>query len=157
MRKAMIAGIAIMGMASVRAAEAPGTELAVEADGFADAKGLAVLNVYDSVGKMAGEPPRFSFTAPIEGGSARFRLRDFPCGAWAFLVFQDRNGNNEIDHGWNRFPTEPLGYSRGFVPGLSSGMPSFGKAGVPVTGPSDTVHVTVAPVDFKSFFRRESR
>jgi uncharacterized protein (DUF2141 family) len=129
----------------------------VDADGFADAKGLAVLRAYDSLGNMVKDPPRFFLAAPIQDGSARFRLGDFPSGVWAFVVFQDRNGNNEIDHGWNRFPSEPLGYSRGFVPGISAGMPTYGKAGVPVKSPADTIRVTVAAVDFKSFFRGKSQ
>lgn len=146
-----------LGLALARAAEPPRTELTVEAEGFADAKGLAALWVYDSLGNLVKGPPRYSLTAGINSGSARFRLRDFPSGAWAFLVFQDRNKNNEIDHGWNRFPTEPMGYSRGFVPGISAGMPTFGKAAVPVRSPADTIRVTVAEVNLKSFFRGKSQ
>lgn len=158
MHKAMTLWLALMGMIPAReAASAPPTRLVVDAKGFADAEGVAVLRVYDSSENMVKDPPRFSRISQIHKGTARFELPDFPAGMWAFMVFQDRNGNNDIDHGWNRFPVEPLGYSRGFVPGIHVGMPTFGKTAVTVECPADTLNVTVAEVDFKAFFRRKSQ
>lgn len=158
MHKTMTLWLALMGAVFTReAAGALPTRLVVDAKGFADAEGSAILRVYDSAGNMAKDPPRFSRKSPIRKGAAHFELSGFPAGTWAFMVFQDRNGNNDIDHGWNRFPVEPMGYSRGFVPGIHVGMPAFGKVAVTVKCPADTIRLTVAEVDFKSFFRRKSQ
>jgi uncharacterized protein (DUF2141 family) len=157
MRKALVLWIALFGMALAQAGGTPATGLVVDVDGFPDAEGTAVLRVYDSVGNIVKAPPKFTREAPINNGAAHFSLGEFPTGRWAFLVFQDKNGNGDIDHGWNRFPKEPLGYSRGFVPGISAGMPTYGKAAVTVKAPADTIRVTVAEVNFKSFFKGKTK
>lgn len=158
MRNTLALWIALLGISLAGAAASePPILLIVDAEGFADTEGLAVLRVYDSVENLMKAPPKLSRQAQIRNGAAHFELPDFPSGTWAFLVFQDRNGNNDVDHGWNRFPVEPLGYSRGFVPGLHAGMPSFGKAAVAIKGPTDTLRLTVARIDFKTFFRGKSQ
>lgn len=123
-----------------RAAE---TRLVVRVAGFQDASGQAVLDLHDSVGSIVRTPPVRRLTAKIGQGAAEFVLDGLPDHRWAFVVYHDRNGNGILDHSWLRIPQEPMGFSRGFRPGLVAGMPDWNKLAVPVKAPADTLLLEV--------------
>jgi uncharacterized protein (DUF2141 family) len=97
--------------------------LTLHASGFAHVGGLAVARLYVAGDNVLG-PGRWQHSAAIERGAADFRFEGLAAGAYAVVVFHDENGNGAIDHGLLG-PSEPLGFSGGFVLGLLSGRPDF--------------------------------
>jgi uncharacterized protein (DUF2141 family) len=136
---------ACMGMVFSIAASETSTSLVVIATGFQDSSGLAVFQVFGKVKSIIKDAPTLRQTAEIQKSRSKFIIEDFPSGKWAIMVFQDRNENGTLDHGWNRLPLEAMGYSNGFVPGLISGMPSYEKLAVDVSGANDTLNIQVKP------------
>lgn len=100
---------AILGAAM--AAPAAASSLLVEASGFADSGGQALVAVFASRHSFP-EQPRFSEAQPINAGIARWEVPNLPTGDYAVLVWHDRNGNGELDRSWGG-PDEPYGYSNG--------------------------------------------
>lgn len=101
-------------------------ELLVHASGFKHAGGHAVAKLFQPGDDVLGRG-RWQQVAPIQDGRANFQFTDRPAGAYALVVFHDENDNGEIDHNFLHLPSEALGFSNGFVPGLVTGLPSFDK------------------------------
>jgi uncharacterized protein (DUF2141 family) len=87
-------------------------------------------------------PGRWQRTAPIEAGGATFRFERLAAGEYAAVVFHDENENGEIDHGLFG-PSEPLGFSGGFVLSLLSGRPDFDRLRFEFTPPEQTLELRV--------------
>lgn len=100
--------------------------LIVDAAGFADARGHAIAKLFEP-GDNVLEHGRRQSIAGIRDGKARFEFAGLPAGSYAVVVFHDENDNGEIDHNRLGLPSEALGFSNGFRPGLFSGLPSFDK------------------------------
>lgn len=100
--------------------------LIVNATGFAHARGHAVAKLFQPADNVLEHGRRQSI-AGIRDGKARFEFAGLPAGAYAVVVFHDENDNGEIDHNRLGLPSEALGFSNGFRPGLFSGLPSFDK------------------------------
>ncbi|MCX7174006.1 MAG: DUF2141 domain-containing protein [Proteobacteria bacterium] len=100
--------------------------LIVNAAGFAHARGHAIAKLFEP-GDNVLEHGRRQLIAGIRDGKASFEFKGLPAGAYAVVVFHDENDNGEIDHNLLRLPSEALGFSNGFRPGLLSGLPSFDK------------------------------
>ncbi|MEN9309571.1 MAG: hypothetical protein RL173_3503 [Fibrobacterota bacterium] len=133
------------------------SSLALRVDGFPDARGKATLRIYDSVRSMETDPARFEWKTDVVDGVATFVAEGLPQGRWAVMVFHDRNTNGKVDHGWNRFPTESIGYSNGFEPSFRAGMPSYHKVAIRVDASTDSLRLTVRPIDLSSFLGRRSK
>lgn len=133
------------------------SSLALRVDGFPDTRGKAVLRIFDSVGSMEKDAPRLERNADVVDGVAKFAVEGLPRGRWAIMVFHDRNANGKVDHGWNRFPTETIGYSNGFVPSFRTGMPSYHKVAVRIDASTDSLRLTVRSIDLSSFLGRSSK
>ena len=108
------------------ASAAEHNELLVHASGFKHAAGHAVAKLFQPGDDVLGKG-RWQLVAPIQDGRANFQFFDLPTGAYALIVFHDENDNGEIDHNLLHLPSEELGFSNGFVPGLVTGLPSFDK------------------------------
>ena len=115
--------------------------LTVHATGFKHARGHAVAKLFAPGDKVLG-PGRWQRVAPIEEGGAEFRFPGMPEGQYAVVVFHDENDNLEIDHGLLG-PSEPLGFSGGFVLSLMSGRPDFERLKFQFRPPVQTVEVRV--------------
>lgn len=100
--------------------------LIVDAIGFAHPRGHAVAKLFQP-GDNVLEHGRQQSIAEVRDGKARFEFTGLPAGAYAVVVFHDENDNGEIDHNRLGLPSETLGFSNGFKPGLLSGLPSFDK------------------------------
>jgi len=65
----------------------------------------------------------------MEATKMALALADLPAGSYAIKLFQDENGNGQIDINSMGIPTEPYGFSNN---GGSYGPPSFDEAKVVV-------------------------
>jgi len=75
------------------------------------------------------------------GGSVDVVLKDVAAGDYAVAVFQDTNGNGQLDLGSNGVPGEPWALSNGAG---TSGAPSFSKAKMSFDGMGDRASVTLS-------------
>lgn len=101
-------------------------DLLVRATGFTHHNGRAMARLYRRGDDIRGEPYRIA-RADIRDGRAALRFPALPYGSYAVIVVHDENDNGKIDHNAFGIAAEPLGFSNGFVLGITSGMPSFEK------------------------------
>ena len=97
--------------------------MTVHAAGFAHARGHAVAKLF-APGDDVRRAGRWQVVMVIEGGAATFCFAALPAGRYAVVVFHDQNDNLVIDYGLLG-PSEPLGFSGGFVLSPLSGRPDF--------------------------------
>ncbi len=71
----------------------------------------------------------------IKGGKATITFTDLSSGDYAFALFHDENGNNEMDSNMFGIPKEGYGFSTNYKPKMSA--PDFDEADFKVEG--DTV------------------
>lgn len=104
---------------------------------------VAVHNNAQSFNGQAGEPLK-KLKVPHESGTrATIPIPDLKAGTYAFLVFQDENGNKQLDRNLLGIPTEPYGFSGS--KGMVLGPPDFEKAKVKVeAGKGSPVRVMIA-------------
>lgn len=62
----------------------------------------------------------------LHSDHGQLRLADLPPGRYAIQLYQDRNGNGQLDHGRRGVPLEPVGFSAN--PPLVNGKPSPGDS-----------------------------
>lgn len=116
-------------------------ELNVRAVGFAHSGGHAVAKLFIAGDNVLGRG-HWQLAATIEGGAASFRFAELPAGRYALVVFHDENDNGQIDHGLFG-PSEPLGFSGGFVLSLLSGRPDFERLQFDFKPPAQLLEVRV--------------
>ena len=136
--------LALGGLALTAAAPADGSEtgeLTVYAAGFTHSRGHAVAKLF-APGDNVLKPGRWQLAKNIEGGAAVFNFAALPAGRYAVVVFHDQNDNLEIDHGLLG-PSEPLGFSGGFVLSLLSGRPDFERLQFEFKLPAQALQVRV--------------
>lgn len=143
MRKTLTALLLGVGLASLSvAAQLPEVgELVVHARGFADARGHAVAKLFVA-GDNVLQAGRWQQVATIGVGATTFRFSGLSAGRYAVLVFHDQNDNLTIDHGLLG-PSEPLGFSGGFVLSWVSGRPDFEGLQFEFKPPLQTMEVGV--------------
>lgn len=64
---------------------------------------------------------------------------DLPAGRYAVAVFQDLNGNGELDTNLLGIPTEPYGFSRNAMGNM--GPPSFAAAAIALDGQNQAITI----------------
>jgi uncharacterized protein (DUF2141 family) len=102
--------------------------LEVEATGFDSDHGHAIGALFRPGANVRDPNAAFSrVSGEIRGGEASLRFPPAAEGRYALVVFHDANDNGRVDHGPLGLPTEQLGFSNGFRPGLLSGLPTFDK------------------------------
>lgn len=119
--------------------------LTVHVRGFKHSGGHAIAKLYRPGDNVRSKTPWRSEKAPIHGDEALCVFSGLPEGTYAVVAFHDENDNGQIDHAFGR-PSEPLGFSNGFVLSLTSGLPTFEKLQFdfnPERGAAATVEVTV--------------
>lgn len=115
--------------------------LTLQASGFTRAGGRAVAKLFNA-GDNVLEAGRWQQAAAIDRGAAVFRFAGLTAGTYAAVVFHDENGNGVIDHGLLG-PSEPLGFSGGFVLSLLSGRPDFERLKFDFKPPVQRLEVSV--------------
>ncbi len=99
--------------------------LKVDITKIEDVKGELELCLY-------GEGDRFMYAASacdyiaVDANKVSYEFRDLPVGSYAVVVYQDLNGNRDLDTNWMKIPKEPYGFSNN--PSTTFGPPSFEKA-----------------------------
>ena len=78
--------------------------------------------------------------AMMTGDSAEVVIPDVAPGRYAIAVFQDTNGNGQLDLGTNGIPTEPWALSNSAG---TTGAPSFDDASMEFDGMDDRADVTL--------------
>lgn len=116
-------------------------DLTIHVTGFAHARGHAVAKLFVPGDNVLG-PGRWQVGMPIDGGAAVFRFKGLLAGRYATVVFHDENDNGVIDHGLLG-PSEPLGFSGGFVLSLVSGRPDFERLKFDFKPPAQTLELQV--------------
>lgn len=79
--------------------------------------------------------------ASAMGGSLDVVIPGVTAGNYAVAVFQDTNGNGQLDLGANGVPSEPWALSNGAG---TAGAPAFDKAMMSFTGNGDRATVTLS-------------
>lgn len=115
--------------------------LTLQASGFAHAGGRVVAKLFIA-GDNVFEAGRWQQVAAVDRGAAVFRFEGLAAGTYAALVFHDENSNGVIDHGLLG-PSEPLGFSGGFVLSLFSGRPDFERLKFDFKPPAQRLEVSV--------------
>lgn len=67
----------------------------------------------------------------VDDDKALYRFENLPYGIYAVAIFQDENGNGEIDRNFVGFPKEPIGASNMY----KLGKPSFEKSQIRLDRP----------------------
>lgn len=87
-------------------------------------KGTLVLGIFDSKKNFTVDPLPQSKWIPVNAkGEVSAKITGLNEGTYAFVVFQDLNGNNKLDLGKWGIPTEPFAFSR--MPTITLGPPSY--------------------------------
>lgn len=122
-RSAALGLMLMLGLTHAGADPARAGALTVHATGFKDTQGHAIAKLF-LPGDDVLRAGRWETRAEIRDGQATLRFPSVVAGRYAVVVFHDRNDNGRIDHGLFG-PSEPLGFSGGFVLSLLSGRPTF--------------------------------
>lgn len=115
--------------------------LTLQANGFTHAGGRAVAKLFSAGDNVLGAG-RWQQSEVIDRGAAAFRFEGLAAGAYAAMVFHDENGNGVVDHGLLG-PSEPLGFSGGFVLSLLLGRPDFERLKFDFKPPTQQLEVRV--------------
>lgn len=108
------------------AAPAAHRDLTVTLTGLKHDRGHVIVKLYHHGQDVLGTPAQRA-KAEIHGGRATVVFSDTDFGDFAIMAFHDENDNDDLDHNFLKIPSEPMGFSNGFRPGIFTGMPSFEK------------------------------
>jgi uncharacterized protein (DUF2141 family) len=105
-------------------------DLTVEVAGLKSARGKVLVAVFDSTENFLKQPMRTAAidAAVAQAGKVQLVITGLPAGDYAFSVFQDENGNGELDMNPMGMPVEPYGFSNDAAG--SFGPPSFAQSAV---------------------------
>jgi uncharacterized protein (DUF2141 family) len=109
------------------------SELKITITNIYPVKGELYIAVYDNADDyMDIEKIAFHKIHPVNGETELVIISGVPDGEYAVSVFQDLNGNGELDTSSIGFPREPFGFSNDAMG--SFGPPKFRKAKFTVSG-----------------------
>jgi len=117
------------------------SELTIHAVGFKHARGHAVAKLFAPGDNVLGRG-QWEATATIDADAAVFHFPALGMGRYAVVVFHDENDNGVIDHRLLG-PSEPIGFSGGFVLSLISGRPNFEQLCFTLGSPAQTLEIKV--------------
>ena len=102
--------------------------------------GKVYLAIFDKAGWDAYEPVAAK-VVPVSEGGASAKFEGLAPGQYAIRLFQDVNGNGELDLGQYRIPVEPYGFSNDAP--VMMGPPSWKNAVFEVTGEGARQRITL--------------
>jgi len=114
----------------------------IEINGVIVNGGLIYVAVYSNENDYKNEKPFAKFTLQPDK-TALTQLLDLPEGEYAVSVFQDKNGDREINTGLFGIPSEPVGKTNYNLKGAPGG---FDKLKTPVNGGSAKLVVNMGKV-----------
>ncbi len=142
------AAAALPAAAPTAASDAPAPSatlitLEVQAVGFDNDRGHAIAKLYRPGDNVLDKNAPFRVTSEIHDSEARLRFPPLAVGTYALVVFHDENDNGEVDHNFLHIPSEQLGFSNGFRPGIFAGMPRFEKLRFRLERPPEVVTLRI--------------
>jgi len=142
-RSAMLASMLAFGASGTSAVTTVSSsgDLTLHVTGFVHTRGHAVAKLYAPGDNVLGAG-HWQVSAPVDGNTALLRFEGLPPGRYAAVVFHDENDNGVIDHGLLG-PSEPIGFSGGFVLNLLSGRPDFERLKFDFKPPAQTLELQV--------------
>jgi uncharacterized protein (DUF2141 family) len=105
---ALVAAVAIL---ALWGGAAPAAELAVTIVGAHEVGKVYGMVFADAAGFNKRQNPVWSFIGPPLGGKCELVLRNLAPGKYGVIVFQDLNGNGDLDTNLLGVPIEPYGFS----------------------------------------------
>jgi uncharacterized protein (DUF2141 family) len=116
--------------------------LTVQVEGAAIDQGPVLVGICS--GSLDFASCRYSQTVQPPAAEFQVLFADVPEGSYAIAVFQDTNGNNDLDRDARGLPLEPYGFSNGTG---RTAPPSFEAARISVAGPTLTrVRISRSPL-----------
>lgn len=122
-------------------ASAPTGQLEIAVDGTTAGIGTVRVNLYASKASFLKQEDVQAEVAVPDEGASQVSFGDLAPGAYAVVVYQDLNGNGELDRGLFGIPLEPIGFSNGARPVFSA--PDFEDAAVDVAEGQTAIEITV--------------
>lgn len=105
-------------------------DLTLTVDNIKSSQGDLLVAVYDKAEHYNANSNWVAVRkVKMETAGMSLSFADLPAGSYAIKLFQDENGNGQIDINAQGIPTEPYGFSNN---GGSYGAPSFDEAKVVV-------------------------
>ena len=117
---------------------ATAVDLTITAKGVASDKGKILVAVYSKAGDWLKTPAHVAEAAAVRP-STSLTVKGLVPGNYAVLVFQDENGNEDLDTNVLGIPTEPYGFSNDAMGAF--GPPSFEKATVKVGSENLSINI----------------
>lgn len=121
---------------------AAAAQLTVQVEGANPGQGAVLVGICS--GSLDFGSCRYSQSVQPPAAGFQVVFPEIPEGSYAIAVFQDLNGNNNLDRDPNGLPREPYGFSNGTG---RTAPPSFEAARIAVTGPT-TARVRIARSPF---------
>jgi uncharacterized protein (DUF2141 family) len=116
--------------------------LAVQVEGAAPGQGPVLVGICS--GSLNFGSCRYSQNVQPPAADFQVLFPDVPEGSYAIAVFQDMNGNSNLDRDQRGLPLEPYGFSNGTG---RTAPPSFEAARIRVAGPTLTrVRIARSPL-----------
>lgn len=81
--------------------------IAVSVDSIDEVVGSVRIALYSDADGYAAREPIASLAVPVTGTTLEVSLGDFPDGDYAVMLFQDVNGNEDLDRNLLGIPREP--------------------------------------------------
>ncbi len=106
-------------------------DLTVKVEGCSPKEGVLKISLYDAPESFLSRGFRQQQSNLGEGGEARFVFEGVPAGSYSIAIFQDIDGNGQLDMGLFG-PKEPYGFSNNAR--ALFGPPSFEEASFELTG-----------------------
>ncbi|MBM1172738.1 DUF2141 domain-containing protein [Microvirga arabica] len=130
----------IAGLLFITGAEA--APLTVQVEGAVPGQGPVLVGICS--GSLDFGSCRYSQTIQPPATEFQVAFPDVPEGSYAIAVFQDTNGNTNLDRDQRGLPLEPYGFSNGTG---RTAPPSFEAARISVAGPTLTrVRISRSPL-----------
>ena len=130
----------VVAVALTLAGVAHAADLTVDVAGLKNAKGKVLVAVYDRADDFLKQPKRAA-AVDAQAGKVRVVIAGLPPGDYALSVFQDMNGNGDLDMNPAGMPIEPYGFSNDAAGNY--GPPSFEQARVHVTEAGSVIAVNL--------------
>ncbi|MEZ5739928.1 MAG: DUF2141 domain-containing protein [Burkholderiaceae bacterium] len=128
----------VFAVAAFAALPAVSATLTVEITGVTQTAGKMMIAVYDSEASFRQQAVRQRIEAPVKG-TMRIAFDGLPAGPYAITLFQDLNGDGELNTKLFGIPAEPWGASSN---GKGSfGAPTWEAASVPLPAGGATVTI----------------
>ena len=125
-------------------AKAPAATLTIDAAGFRNDRGRAMVAVFSQKAGFPDEDQKALRTASgaIANGKVQILVADLPPGAYAVCVYHDENANQKLDTDWLGRPKEGMGASNDAKG--HRGPPKFDDAKFTLEAGGKTIAVTIA-------------